>query len=287
MIFVDFSGVFHSHIAALAVMKDAPQLNEGLIRHTVLDALRSFNSKFKREYGEMVVCCDSRHYWRKDVFPYYKARRAKRRAEDTKSKIDWTMVFASMDKIKQEIKEFLPYRVVEVEGAEADDVIGFLAVYDLKPNLIVSGDQDFMQLQTYGNVKQYDPVRKRWLAPEDPKAFLAEKIIRGDDGDDVPNVLSPDDCFVTGQRQKPMTAKRLEECLAMFAYDNANSIATPEITKNYLRNEQLLDLRNTPKEIQKAIVREFVAQAGKGRDKIQPYFMQMRLRQLMEFVPEF
>jgi 5'-3' exonuclease len=194
------------------------QLEENMVRHMVLNAIRSFNQKFSHEYGEIVVACDNTNNWRKKEFPYYKANRKK---NQEKSELDWKGIFDCLGKIRQELKDYFPYRVIDVECAEADDIIAALVhtrgkIVSSANNekiLILSGDKDFIQLHVYSNVRQYDPVRKKFIEHNDPERYLKEHILKGDSGDGVPNVLSGDDCFVIGQRQKPLTTKKIEAIL--------------------------------------------------------------------------
>ena len=229
----------------------------------------------------MVIACDAPRSWRKDIFPYYKANRRKARE---KSEIDWTTLFESLNKVRDEIKEHFPYRVIQVERAEADDVIGALvAEYYGQPIMIVSGDKDFVQLQSYMNVKQYDPVRKKYITHNNPDMFVKEHIMKGDMGDGVPNFLSKDDTFVTGARQKPLRSDKLD----LWTKMQPEEFCDENMLRNYKRNEQLVDLSYTPKEIVEKVIEEYNAQSGKKRDKLLNYFIQYRLKNLMEVIGEF
>ena len=99
------------------------ELEEDMVRHMILNSVRMYRTMFNEEYGEVVITYDSRTYWRKQVFPQYKWNRRKNRESDNK---DWDSIFGVLNQIKDEIKEFLPYKVVETYGAEADDVIAIL-----------------------------------------------------------------------------------------------------------------------------------------------------------------
>jgi hypothetical protein len=133
------------------------------------------------------------------------------------------------------------------------------------------------------NVEQYDPTRKKWIKNDDPTRFLKEHILKGDAGDGVPNVLSDDDTFVTAKRQKPMTAKRIEELLK----------ATPDkdydekVYKNFLRNRELIDLSNTPDYIREQVLNQFTQQNGKDRSKLLNYFIANKMKNLTEHLSEF
>jgi 5'-3' exonuclease len=198
MIIVDFNQVMISSLMAQLGNHTNIPIEEGLFRHMVLNSIRSYKQKFSQEYGEIVIACDDKNYWRKQLFPYYKANRKKHRDS---SELDWTTIFNCFNKIKQELKDNFPYRVIQVETAEADDIIATLAGYDQQDTLILSGDKDFIQLHN-DTIKQYDPVKKKFIKHDNPVGYLYEHILKGDAGDGIPNILSDDDVFVVeGKRQ--------------------------------------------------------------------------------------
>lgn len=284
MILLDLSQVMISNIM-LQVGSHTDAIQPDLVRHMILNTIRSLRVKFGAEYGELVICADDRKYWRREYFPPYKGNR---KADREKSNIDWHALFDMLNVIKQEIKDNFPYRVVQVEGAEADDVIGSICMkygQILNSNekiLILSGDKDFVQLQVYGNVTQYDPVRKKSLAATDPSKFLEHLILSGDRGDGVPNVLSPDNCIIEGLRQKPLRETKIEELL------KAEFTTLPEeIQRNWTRNRMLIDLRAIPQAIQATVLQEYESQAGKPRDKMFNYFINHKMKMLMESISEF
>ena len=281
MIILDISQVMISNYMAQVGNHTNIDIDENLFRHMVLNSIRFVNQKFGNEYGEMVIACDAPRSWRKQIFPYYKANRKKARE---KSDLDWSALFDSLNKVRDELKEYFPYRVIQVEHAEADDVIGALVeAYHGHPILIVSGDKDFVQLQSYMNVKQYDPVRKRFISHNNPAMFVKEHIIKGDAGDGVPNFLSKDDTFVAGGRQRPIRAVKLDQWIKMDPQDFCDEL----MLRNYKRNEQLVDLSYTPKNIKEEVVRQYEAEAGKNRSKLFNYFIDHRLKNLMESINEF
>jgi len=243
MILVDLNQVMISNLMAQIGNHTDAKLDESMLRHMILNTLRYNRQKFHNEFGELVICADDRNYWRRQLFPYYKAARKKSRED---SEMDWSSIFNSLNKIREELKEFFPYKVIQVETAEADDIIGaivHLEGRDLnigEPILILSGDKDYVQLHKYANVKQYDPTRKRWIRHADPEEFLYEHIVRGDASDGVPNVLSADNCFVVNTRQKPITKKRLAEWKST---ENRNE----DVQRNFKRNEMLVDLSMIPR----------------------------------------
>lgn len=284
MILLDLSQVMISNIM-LQVGQHTDAIQTDLVRHMIINTIRSLKTKFGAEYGELVIAADDRKYWRREYFPPYKGNR---KADREKSNIDWHALFDILNNIKQEIKDNFPYRVVQVEGAEADDVIGSIVMkYGQSLNsdnkiLILSGDKDFVQLQMFGNVTQYDPVRKKDLATNDPQKFLQHLVLGGDRGDGVPNVLSPDNCIIEGVRQKPLRETKIEEILKADY-----SSLSEEIKRNWNRNKMLIDLTCIPTHIQTAILQEYDTQANKPRDKIFNYFIQHKMKLLMESINEF
>jgi len=285
MIIVDFNQVMISNLMMQIGNHTNIPIEEGLFRHMVINSLRSYKQKFGDEYGEIIIACDDKNYWRKQVFPYYKANRKKNREA---SEINWASVFDTFNKIKNEIREYFPYRVIQVEHAEADDIIATLvsengSVLNLGEKiLILSGDKDFVQLQTFGNVKQYDPIRKKWISHNDPKKFLFEHILKGDTGDGVPNVLSDDDTFVSDKRQKPLTQKKIDKI-----YNDGVFLLDRIADRNFMRNKHMVDLSMVPDNIKKEVLNKYENQSGKDRSKLFNYFISYKLKHMMENVGDF
>ena len=256
------------------------ELEEDMVRHMILNSVRMYRTMFNEDYGEIVLAYDSRAYWRKEIFPQYKSNRRKNREEDNK---DWDSIFGVLNNIKEEIKEFLPYKVVEVYGAEADDVIATLCKhYQNEKVMIVSGDKDFIQLQKYDNVKQYSPITKKFVDGVDPKVYIKEHVLKGDKSDGVPNVLSPDHTFTDELRQRPLTSKKLESILAQDIDE-----LDDEIKRNYQRNDKLINLDNIPKTLESEILNSFNEASYGDRSGLLNYFIEKRLTSLTENIGEF
>ena len=267
------------------------ELSEDLVRHLILNSIRYYRSKFFEKYGEMIICCDSKHYWRKDYFPHYKASRKKDRES---AGHDWNTIFECLNSVRDELKENFPYKVLEVYGAEADDVIATL-VRSCKLgelSLILSSDKDFIQLHGY-QVDQFSPVAKKMINGDNPTQYLREHIIKGDRGDGVPNVLSPDDTFVSEKRQKPIRKTMLAnitEAMDDWEPDKLFQLAKcPKDTwiRNYQRNETLIDLNKIPNDIVKQINKEFDEVKVGNRSDLFSYFVENRLSQLLDNIGDF
>ena len=283
MILVDLNQVMISNMMMQIGNHQNAQVDENMLRHMILNTLRFNRQKFHREFGELLITCDDKNYWRRQSFPYYKANR--RKARDS-SELDWSAIFNALNKIRDELKEFFPYKVIQIDTCEADDIIGTIVHKEGKelnvgePILILSGDHDFKQLHKYANVKQYDPTRKRWISHSDPNQYLAEHILKGDAGDGVPNVLSPDNTFVMGIRQRPVTKKR------MLDWQDINKM-DDEVKRNYFRNKSMIDLTQVPAVIKEEILEKYEAENTKDRSQLLNYFIKNKLRNLMESISEF
>jgi hypothetical protein len=256
------------------------ELEEDMVRHMILNSVRMYRTMFNEDYGEMVLAYDSKSYWRREFFPQYKSNRRKNREEDNK---DWDSIFEVLNQIKNEIKEFLPYKVVETYGAEADDVIATLCKhYQSEKIMIVSGDKDFIQLQKYDNVSQYSPITKKLVNGVDPNVYIKEHVLKGDKSDGVPNVLSPDHTFTDELRQRPLTSKKMHDILAT-EIDDLND----ELKRNYQRNFKLINLDNIPEKLELDILDDFKGASCGNRSKLLNYFIEKRLTSLTENIGEF
>lgn len=282
-ILIDLNQVLISNLMQQIGSNPKVKLEENLIRHMVLNSLRSYSKQFKSKYGDIIIACDSKKYWRRDIFPFYKAHRKKDRE---KSEFDWHLIFETLNKIRDELKEFFPYRVLEVEGAEADDIIAVLTAR-LSSNeeiLILSSDKDFVQLQKYPNVTQYSPILKRFVKTEDPNLYIREHILKGDKGDGIPNFLSPDNTFVLGERQKVLSKKKLVEWVSK---DPKEFCVTDNMLRGYIRNQMLVDLDKIPDDLQSKIHVAYETIKPSTKQNMLNYFMKNRMKNLIEVIDEF
>ena len=261
-------------------MNNSKTIDESMVRHMILNSIRMYRMEHHDEYGEVVLTWDSKHSWRRDYFPEYKASRRKGREE---SDLNWDDIFGTLNKIRNEIKENFPYKYLEVFGAEADDIIGFLCEENRDEKImIISGDKDFIQLQKFPNVKQWSPITKKDVNGFNPTTYLKEHILRGDTSDGVPNVLSPDNTFIDGLRQRPLSRKKIQSWLL-----GGGSDWNDEVKRNFQRNSTLIDLSRTPEELKNQIRLEYNNAPHGDRSKLLNYFMQNKLKELTENIGEF
>lgn len=278
MIIIDLSQFLISSTFASIGAQKKVDVDEELLRHILLNSIRAVRVKYK-DFGNVVIACDDKDYWRKQIFPYYKAHRKKAREE---SDIDWNAIFKALDKFKVELRENFPYKVIQVPHAEADDIVAVLAKhYHAEGILIASSDKDYQQLQKYPRVSQYSPLTKKEINCSYPEQYLMEHIIKGDVGDGIPNCLSADNTFVMGLRQKPVTAKRIQQ----ISYDPSQ---TDENTKrNFYRNKQLIDFDCIPQDIESQILEQFESQEYGDKKNLFNYFIEYKLKNLHDSIGDF
>jgi len=284
-ILVDYNQVILASLFASIGNHTDVAADESIIRHMFLNSIRSNRKKFSEEYGEIVVCCDGKNTWRKEAYPYYKANR---KAGRDKSGMDWNALFQIMNNVRSEIDEYFPYKVIHIEHCEADDIIGtVINEHGSELNigsekfLVLSADKDFIQLQKYANVDQYDPIRKRWIRNDQPQQYLEEHILKGDTGDGVPNILSPDNCLAVGERQSPMTKKRLA------LYSQGPEVMDEETLRRFHRNKMMIDLSQIPQKYQDLVLEEYNKESSVGRERLFNFFVEKKLRHLITDIQDF
>ena len=283
MIIVDYSGI------ALASIIINKTYDEQMIRHMILNSLRMYRTRYKQEFGEMVIAVDASNNWRKQEFVHYKANRKKDRKDST---FNWNEAFRILNLVQEEIAENFPYKVIKIDCCEADDVIGSLVKLqcdvDFNPEkvMIVSSDRDFVQLQKYPTVRQWSPILKKEIVEKNARYYLQNHIIRGDKGDGVPNILSNDDVFVQGFRQTPMTQKKVDAIIEDV--EEGELLYAASWYRNYLRNKSLIDLSETPQALKNTIINTFIGQdPSSNKSKVFPYLIAKRCNNLIESVQEF
>jgi hypothetical protein len=278
---LDLNGVILNQLTFIH-RENKVKIDENLIREISLSVIGSYVRKYKSSYKEVVIACDNKKYWRKDYFPFYKATRR----YDRLDAIDWGLVFDTITKLKIEFRDNLPYKVIDIDGAEADDIIAVLAQYQSEQGdkaLIVSSDQDFMQLQKYPGVQQYSPYHKTFMVIDHPNRYLKEKILCGDRGDGIPNFLSGDDVFVTKTRQKPIMKKKLEE----WVNQEPEDFCDRGMLRGYKRNQRLIDFDYIPTEIRNEILEQYTGSVPSPRAKLLDYFMNMDLKNMTQNLSDF
>lgn len=288
-IIVDFSQIFLSNLMKHANSKWADDIEPDLVRHMVLNSIRAYRTKYLKEFGELIIACDSKNYWRKDLFPQYKAHRKSERA---KTNLDWDHIFGMLDDCISDLKTYFPYPVVKVDKTEADDIIATLAKHLSKDGkvMIISGDHDFQQLQQYPNIYQYNPVKKRDVVSKDPRRDLYEHIIRGDKGDGIPNILSADNTFTDKIRSAKIYDTYVQECLTdPGLYFGPEQVFEGEVLRNFQRNQALIDLDLIPENVAEQIISEYneVSAKPNTRSRVMTFMVKHKMKHLIGHINDF
>lgn len=288
MILIDYSGLVLNNV--FSYFGNQPEASEhkddNLLRHIIMNSFLNVAIKFKKDYGKITICVDSRDtYWRKQYFPNYKI---KRKPQDNKL-FDFKWCRNFMDTMIDDLKEYSIYNIIEESGAEADDIIAVLAknLIEKENVLIVSGDSDFFQLQKYNStccnqIKQVKYDLTTFFKVDDAEEYLTDKVIRGDSGDSIPNILSADNVFKDGIRQTIMSKKRYQAIR-----DADETILTEEVLRNWKRNNRLINFDAIPSDLQKNIWDNFNLYVPKERYKMVSYFNKYDLKMLLEEINKF
>jgi 5'-3' exonuclease len=288
MILLDFSNIIVGSIMVASKVPDEERFSEEFIRHLVLNSIRSYRKKYHDKYGEMVICTDHLSSWRKVAFPQYKAHRKVQRDKQKAEKgMDWSALFDTISRIIVELKTNFPYKVIQVPHAEGDDVIAVLAKYANntlnEQSLIVSSDKDFNQLYKYKTIRQFSPMKGKMLKGINAKEYLKEHIIRGDKGDGIPNILSADDCLVSGVRQKPISKKKVITWLQQEPEDFCKN----GMMQGWNRNQEVIDFEYIPPPMTLDILEQYKTQVIPSRSGLLNYFVKHRLKMLIDHIGDF
>lgn len=287
MILIDYNAIAISNVVTQKL-----ELDENLIRHMILNSIRMYRSKHKQKFGEIVICTDGKYNWRKDVYPQYKHKRKDARKE---SSMDWNELFRITNMVLEEIDENFPYKVIGNDKCEADDIIAALCEFSQEFGnhenmLIVSSDKDFVQLQKYSNIYQYSPMKKSFIKEDHPRKQLMELILKGDQADGIPNVLSGDNVFVDGIRQTPLRKKAMEEMIEKLSDTYKEPYGKDEEwMRNYSRNKMLIDLSETPQQYKEEIINSYMEQwkIDTHKGKVLPFLIEKRCRMLIDDIGDF
>lgn len=291
MILLDYSQVAISNIFNFSIdlKKGTDKDPTNIIRHCVLSSIKAYKSKYSSKYGEVVICCDGRNYWRKSIFPYYKENRKRTRDE---SDLDWGLIFSTLSTIREDLKEYFPYKVMHFDECEADDIIATLTTNTLEfgkaePVLIISSDKDFKQLHNIGaDVKQWSPMQKKFVSDtqDNIRKYRIEHIVKGDAGDGIPNIVSTDDIFASGGKQGRISSKRLNEFFEIGKEACKNDMER----RNWDRNATLVSFDNIPDYIRERILNGYYTCNPRGnKATILNYLVANRCKLLMQEIEDF
>jgi hypothetical protein len=292
MIIVDFNGVLIAQVATASKELGA-DVDLQAVKNYFFRELLNLKKKFS-EYGEVVIACDTPNTWRKSYFPYYKIKRAETRKA---MPFSWELVLEAIAAIQADIEEYFPYKLLKIDKCEADDIIAVVCRHvsgykdglalNSTPIMIISSDNDFRQLQVIPKLDQYSAASGKFVVESNPDQYLFEKILKGDAGDCVPNILSEDADIANGIRQSPITKGRIERWTEYYVNNNGD-LHEELSAEKFLRNQTLMDLMNcVPKELEVEIINAFETTKPASKLKLQGYFIKNKMKALFEELQNF
>lgn len=298
MLILDYSQICHAAIYQFEDdLRDNTEDVLNLFRHSILSTIKFYKKKFKEYSSEIVIACDGRSYWRKEIFPHYKASRKKNREDRN---LPWDKIFSAIDQMAIDISENFPYKVIRIDKAEADDIMAVIVEEicnkrliqngletESEPVLMVSTDKDMSQLQKYSNVSQYSPFTQKFIKLEcSPKEFLRRLILSGDRNDSITNIFSHENSFVNKIRQTPCTEAKMKpflEAKNMFEVSN-----DPEINRRLILNARLISFDFIPRSLKKSIVDQYNNTDIIGnKEKIYRYLAKNKCYMLIDDIESF
>ncbi len=220
---------------------------------------RLFDGLYKSLYnvkgaGEIVLAIDGDTYWRKVIWPKYKA---KRREQREKLDFDWDLYFQRYQQFQEELVKYTPFKVLKENYAESDDIIAVICLHSPNNNHteyhIISNDSDFIQLSR-GNVKIYNPLKKSYVAHPSPELWLVETCLRGQaQKDNIYNVKTPLD-YPEDKRKPPLGEKMAEKIIAggykKWLKDN-------KLEERFEINRNLIDFTRIPISLREKILKSY------------------------------
>ena len=185
LLLVDGSSYLYRAFHALPDLRSSDGRPTGAI-YGVLNMLQKLIKSERPDYLSVVFDTPVKTF-RHDIFPEYKANRQKT-PED---------LIAQIEPLHQAIIN-LGLPLIAVDGVEADDVIGTLAMEAEKKNiktLIATGDKDMAQLVT-DNIHLIDTMKDIRMGPTEvlekfgilPERFIDYLTLAGDTSDNIPGV---------------------------------------------------------------------------------------------------
>lgn len=292
LILVDMSQVSISTIMATFKPKELTDFDESipLIRHLMFSVLLEKIDKFRKDKvnHKVVLCYDNsgpKGYWRRDVYPAYKANRSKSRQD---SDYNFEIIYKAMDTVKAELVQYFPFISLNVPRMEADDLIAVLTkrfaplgseVY------ILSSDGDFTQLHDLGNVKQWSAVQKKWVQPKNGTAYrdLLHKCIKGDKKDNVAPMKCLPDHYTNDESGKAPMVRAAE----LEGWLSDPSTIPEEYLDRFNQNMSVLDLKNIPSEHEQLINSTFDSTIPSDGKKLYSFMVKNRLSKLIEKIQRF
>ena len=250
----------------------------------------TFNSIYKglqihKNATEVLLCFDDNRSWRKTFFPRYKENRKKTR--DKQDKINWPELFDEFNSFAYDIKKYLPFKLLKIRQAEADDTIGVLCLDKITDDnvVVISNDEDYLQLLTQKNVKIYNPGKMEYSTHDDPEMFIVGKSLLGQAKDNIFNIKTPSNWGLTpeteGKRKPgfgPVALKKVMD------YGWEKWLKDNKLEDRFKRNKILMDFRCIPQGVRNNIIKCYERYEYPDADGIYKFISKNKFR---GFIKEF
>jgi hypothetical protein len=274
VLLVDFNNLLFRTLFAKDVAIKTPNPNYDLWRYLLYESVYLQIKHIRAT--EVVLAVDDPNSWRKSYFSRYKESRKSKRE---KQELDWKFVFNEMDSYLRDLKHHMPFKVIKVRSAEADDVIAVIAqtMSSGEKCVISSNDEDYLQLCSK-KVKIWNPTKRKFVHHNRPRQFLLEKILMGQSKDDIFNVKTPSD-YPVGKRKPPMGPETVKKVLAG---DVKKWLRENDYVGNFKRNQVLIDFNHIPVTIKNRVLDAYDQYNFPPPKNIYPFFKKYKMRGYQE-----
>ena len=280
---IDFNNLMFRGLFAKDVCIRTEQPLWALWRYLVFDSIYEQLGHIRA--CEVILAVDDKNSWRKSFFPRYKETRKPKR-EKQKLPVGWNCVFDKVNEYLKDLRHHMPFRVMKVRSAEADDIIAVLAreltYHDKEIKCIISSnDEDYLQLSAE-RIKIWNPSKRKYVTHvKSPARFLLEKILMGQAKDDIFNVRTPNN-WPVGKRKPSMGKVMTKKILDGRPKDVKNWLTIHNYEKNFRRNRILIDFNYIPKTIEQRILETYDQYNFPPPRNIMPFFKKHSMRGYQE-----
>ena len=156
---------------------------------TVESLAKSYNA------GQIIVLADGGSFYRKEIFPEYKANRKEKYADQTEQEAkEFEMFMAEFSNTLTLLKE--KYPVFQFKGVEADDIAAYIVKeFDYDDCWLISSDKDWdllinEKVSRFSTVTRKETTVHNWDEHYDFEIpdYITFKCLTGDKGDNVPGI---------------------------------------------------------------------------------------------------
>lgn len=292
VLLVDFNNLLFRtlYVREVYIQSEIPDFQ--LWRFLVYDSIYSCIKRFR--ISEVVLAVDDKVSWRRSYFPRYKESRKKQR---DKSDVDFKIVFSVINKFIRELKHSMPFKIIKVRSAEADDVIGILAL-EFGNCIVSSNDEDFMQLVGEKDNRLWNPSNQKFsefpininkdkkgtpVMCKSKEEFLNYKILMGQPKDDIFNIKTPTNWGKTpeteGKRKPGFGVISAQKVMKAGVHE---WIEKEQLEDRYKRNSVLIDFHRIPNVINNRIGDVYNNHTYPPPENIYKFFKEFQMRYFLE-----